>query len=84
MANLNLGYSFFYDLEVQGDEVGVQVPGGDLTNGDPIERRRRRKRRQANMDRGVEMRFRLVDLRSTVLLSSVTSNSAHLIKVSAS
>lgn len=83
MVNLNLGYSFFYDLEVQRNGVGVQDPRSDLTNGDPIERRRRR-RRQAITVQEVEMRFRLVELRSAVLLSSITSNSVHLIRVSTS
>lgn len=78
MVNLNLGYSFFYELAGGSGAV----PGGDQpAAGDPVQRRRRR-RRQGGMTQKVEMRFRLVELRTSVLLYSSTSSSVHLIRVS--
>lgn len=79
MVNLNLGYSFFYDLEVQGN--GGVFPGGDQV-GAPAPVQRRRRRREGGIVQEVEMRFRLVTLRSAVLLYSNTSSSIHLIRVS--
>lgn len=77
MVNLNLGYSFFYDLELQGN--GGVFPGGDqVAPPAPVQRRKR----EGGVVQQVDMRFRLVELRSAVLLYSNTSSSIHLIRVS--
>lgn len=94
-VSLNLGYSFFYDLQVRKSALSV-APGGANTGpatgtgvGTGPARRRRDVRGRRNTvgvasaeTQVVEVWFRLVDVRSAVLLHSRSSSSVHLIWVS--
>ncbi len=89
MASLNLGYGFFYDLALQGSRVGpvadTGAEGGDQAPSVPGQRRRREGEGQGAVQevvQEVDVHFRLVELRSSVLLYSRTSTSTHLIRVS--
>ena len=89
-VNLNLGYSFFYDVRVSpardggGVRTGAGNGGGDQN---PAPERRRRGGRRGRREVGeaeqvVKISFRMVRLRSGILLYSQTSLSSHLIRVS--
>lgn len=94
-VQLNLGYSFFYDLQTQktpggnddapGTGTGVGGTGEDGPNRRKREGVRKRNVLESSDGTGVgqvvEIVFRLVERRSAVVLYSRTSSSVHLIRV---
>ena len=94
-VDLDLGYSFFYDLQVHsagsspgddmggaGEGFGTGVEGGQSP--EPGRRKRRRAAEPPGVQQLVEVSFRMVEVRSGILLYSTTSSSTHLIRVSQS
>ena len=79
--SLNLGYSFFYDLlTVQDTAPGSEDDAPELGTG--VGRRRRRRRDVPDQVQRVKIEFRVVELKSAVLMFSRTESSVHLIRVS--
>ena len=83
-VSLNLSYSFFYDLEIQNSRLLQENEDISPDAQGTTPARKRRKRTLEDDEREiqvVEVQFRLVEVRSSVLLYSKTSSSVHILMV---